>query len=90
MVDETFRDKLCSWLRANGVEPGHVPQGERPSLVDGRLTLRMFTLSDAGRRQSDPLDGTRCLTHTVSVPVVVEPDAEVATWLIPPCPSCGR
>jgi hypothetical protein len=89
-TDELFRDKLLAWLAANGIDGRHVPHGERPSLADGQLTLRMFLLSQQGRQQIDPLDDTRCLTHTVTVPVVVDPDPDVASWLIPPCPSCGR
>jgi hypothetical protein len=88
--EPVFRDQLLGWLRANGIKPEHVPAGERPSLVDGVLTLRMFTLSASGRQQTDPLDDTRCLTHTVTVPMTVEPDAQVARWLTPPCPTCGR
>jgi hypothetical protein len=88
--DELFRDRLIGWLALNGINADHVPHGEQPSIVDGQLTLRMYTLSAAGGQQIDPLDDTRCLTHTVTVPVTVEPDAEVASWLTPPCSSCGR
>lgn len=88
--DATFRDKLLAWLLANGIDGRHVPAGERPTLVGGQMTLRMFTLSPAGRQQPDPIAEDKMLTHTVTVPVVVEPDAEVLTWLTPPCPTCGR
>jgi hypothetical protein len=87
--DDVFRDRLIAWLAANGIDANHVPPAERPSLVGGELTLRMFTLSAAGRRQFDPTSD-EVLTHTVTMPVVVEPDAEVLTWLTPPCPTCGR
>lgn len=87
--DATFRDKLIAWLLANGVDGNYVPAGERPSLIDGVLTLRMFTLSAAGKRQFDPVSD-EAMTHTETVPVVVEPDDEVRTWLTPACPTCGR
>jgi hypothetical protein len=88
--DAVFRDRLCDWLRANGIEPGHVPAGERPSLVGGLLTLRMFDLDAAGKRQFDP-SGDQFLTRTVTIPMTVEPaSVDVARWLTPPCPGCGR
>ena len=88
--EPVFRDRLLGWFRANGIDPNHVPAGERPSLVGGRLTLRMFTLTAAGKQQIDPAsDGV--LTHTVTVPMTVEPtDSQVARWLTPTCPGCGR
>lgn len=78
-----------AWLHANGIDPKQVPARERPSLVDGRLTLHMFTLSASGNVQIDPLTDAP-LRHTVTVPMTVEPDAQVARWLTPPCTECGR
>lgn len=88
--DKPFRDRLIAWLAANGIDADQVPAGERPSLVDGRLTLRMYTLNAKGRQQIDPIDDNRLLTHTVTVPITVQPDADVLSWLIPPCSTCGR
>lgn len=88
--DKDFRDTLLDWMRANGIDPNHVPADERPSLVDGKLTLRMFTLTAEGKAQIDPLRSYGLLTHTVTVPITVQPNAEVLEWLIPPCAACGR
>lgn len=88
--DEPFRNRLIAWLAANGIDADQVPAGERPSLVDDQLTLRMYTLTAKGHQQIDPADDTRLLTHTVTIPITVEPDADVLSWLIPPCSSCGR
>lgn len=88
--EPVFREQLLDWLRANDINPNHVPAGERPSLVDGQLTLRMHTLTANGTRQLDPVHDDQVLTHTVTVPMVVEPNAQVARWLTPPCPACGR
>jgi len=81
--DQAFRDKLIAWLEANGVNDGGrvVPYGERPTFADGRLTIRLYTLSAAGRVQFDPGADDKALTHSVTVPVVVQPDADVQTWL---------
>lgn len=87
--DATFRDRLLAWLLANGIDGRYVPAGERPSLADGNLTLRMFTLTESGHRQFDPVSD-EALTHVATVPVLVDPDDEVSAWLTPPCPTCGR
>jgi hypothetical protein len=31
--DAAFRDRLCDWLRLNGIEPNHVPAYERQGAV---------------------------------------------------------
>lgn len=98
--DEPFRNRLIAWLAANGIDADQVPAGERPSLVDDQLTVRVFTLSAEGHIQVDPAgrvtmadDGVpeeAPLTHVVTVSITVQPDADVLSWLIPPCSSCGR
>lgn len=88
--DVTFRSQVLDWLCANGIDSRHVPAGERPSLVDGMLTARMFTLNAKGAVQFDPIAENKALTHTVTVPMVVEPNADVLSWLTPPCSTCGR
>jgi hypothetical protein len=88
--DKDFRDTLLDWLRANDINPNHVPAVERPSLVDGQLTLRMWTLTAEGKQQEDPLHPYQLLTHTVTFPITVQPNAEVLEWLVPPCATCGR
>lgn len=80
-ADEGLRNKLLAWLNSNGVNGHHVPIDARPSLADGQLTIEVHTLNEAGRPQIDPADETRLLTHSVTVPVIVQPDADVQTWL---------
>lgn len=98
--DADFLQTLLDWLAANGIDHKDIPHGTRPSLVDGQLTFPAYLRDPQGRVQEDPAyradllaDGTterRPLTHTVTVPVTVEPNADVLQWLIPPCSSCGR
>jgi len=87
--DAAFRDRLCDWLRLNGINPHHVPHDERPTYADGKLTLRMKLLNDKGKQQFDP-SGDGVLTHAVTVPVEVPPTDDVLLWLAPRCPTCGR
>jgi hypothetical protein len=87
--DDRFRERLCDWLRLNGINPNHVPPYERPTYVDGKLTLRMRLLDDNGKVQHDPSrDGL--LEHTVTLPLEVPPTGDVLLWLAPRCPTCGR
>lgn len=87
-TDEPFRERVLDWLRGNGIDPNQIPAHERPTLVDGRLTTRMFLLNAEGRKQFAPSD--EILTHTVTLPIENEPTGDVATWLAPRCPTCGR
>lgn len=83
--DSAFREKLMAWLAANGIaDPGRtVPIAERPSLADGKLTIRLFTLNARGCVQFDlEAADDRPLTHLATVPVIVQPDADVQTWLL--------
>lgn len=84
--DYEFRQRVCLWLSANGVDPKRTPVHPDASIADGQLTLRQKTQ----RKGHDVVDGNDILTHVITVPVLVEPDAEVAEWLRPTCPACGR
>ena len=87
--DDVFRERLCDWLRVNGIDPANVPPDAHPTLVDGKLTLRMRLLDANGKMQFDPA-GDGLLEHTVTVPVEVPPTGDVLLWLAPRCPTCGR
>lgn len=80
-TDSAFREKLLAWLNSNGVDGKHVPIGARPTVADGQLTIDVHTLNAAGRQQIDPAHDDRPLTHLATVPVIVQPDADVQTWL---------
>jgi hypothetical protein len=84
--DYDFRQRVCAWLSANGVDPKHTPMYPDASIADGRLTLRQKVQHDG----HDVVRGGEVVTHTITVPVLVEPDAEIAEWLRPECPACGR
>ena len=89
--DAGFRKEVCDWFRANGVDPARLPADPHASIANGQLTFRRAVLSElTGTRQIDPADPLRLLTEVVTVPVVVEPSFDIAEWLRPKCPSCGR
>lgn len=88
-TDEPFRERLIAWVRANGLSETDIPSGERPSVADGMLTTRVFARNARGGIQIDPVE-EKVMTRTVTVPVVVEPTGDVAEWLRPRRPECGR
>lgn len=87
--DDQFRAEVCDWLRANGIDPARTPIHCDASIADGMLTIRQKVQRD-GRDVFDPADPNRILEETVTVPVVVEPSPDIAEWLRPRCPTCGR
>ncbi len=92
--DESFRQRVCRWLEANGVDPNKTPMQADASIADGRLTIRQkVTLPGTNGGlvdQLDPENPNEILTEVITVPVLVEPDKEVAEWLRPKCLACGR
>lgn len=93
MDNEDFRKKVCAWLEANGLDPAATPVEPHASIANGMLTLLQKTRRRvASGRMADIVDttGYGILTHTISVPLLVEPDDEVRQWLQPKCPTCGR
>lgn len=92
-TDEDFRTKVCAWFLANGLDPARLPAEPDASIADGQLTaLRKVGRPGEHGRLVDVLDerGAGPLLETVTVPLLVEPDAEVAEWLRPRCPTCDR
>lgn len=90
-TDDQFRERVCAWLTANGVDPGNTPVDADPSIADGQLTLRQWVTGPNGHgRVIDPSDPNRLLTKTITVPLLVEPEGDVAEWVRPRCPTCGR
>jgi hypothetical protein len=88
--DFLFRQRVCRWLEANGVDPNKTPMQADASIADGRLTIRQKVRGPNGGDQLDPSNPNEILTEVITVPVLVEPDKEVAEWLRPKCPACGR
>lgn len=84
--DYDFRQRVCLWLSANGVEPKRTPMYPNASISAGQLTIRQKVQHDG----HDVVDGHEILTEVITVPVLVEPDTEIAEWLRPKCPTCHR
>jgi hypothetical protein len=87
-TDEDFRREVCDWLRANNIDPRVVPVEPNLSVADGRITLLCKVQRD-GRDVIAP-NGYEVLTETVTVPLLVAPEGDVAEWVRPRCPTCGR
>lgn len=92
--DHAFRREVCDWLRANGVDPDRTPLHPNASVSDGQLTIlrKVGRPGEHGRLVDvrDPADPNRVLDEIITVPVVVQPSFDVAEWLRPRCPTCGR
>lgn len=84
--DDAFRREVCDWLRANGIDPARTPMNPDASVADGQLTLRQ----KIQRNGRDVVVGGEIPTETVTVPLLVAPSRDVADWLAPKCPTCGR
>jgi hypothetical protein len=84
--DFDFRQQVCAWLNANGIDPAHTPMEPNASIADGQLTL----LQKVQRNGRDVVSGGDALKETVTVPLLVEPSPDIAEWLRPRCPNCGR
>lgn len=70
LVDEGFRERICEWLRANGIDPGAIPIDAVATLDGDRLTVETY-VPGAGWRPR------RVVTHAITVP----PPADVANWI---------
>jgi hypothetical protein len=88
--DAEFREAVCVWLRANGLNPNDIPAGACPSIADGQITVGTWVRGENGGLLMDPADPNYPLRRTVTVPLVEEPTGDVAEWLKPRCPTCGR
>lgn len=90
-TDEDFRAQVCDWFRANGVDPNRLPMDPRASIADGQLTFRQTVPGPDGTGDRiDPADRNSLLYEVVTVPIAIEPPFDVAEWLRPKCPTCGR
>jgi hypothetical protein len=85
-TDDDFRREICDWLTANGIDPGRTPMNPDATISDGMLTLRQ----KIRRNGHDVVSHGEIATETVTVPLLVEPAPDVAGWLSPKCPTCGR
>lgn len=88
-TDDDFRAEVGRWLRANGVNPGDLPIDSVISIADRMITFRRFIRDADGRKRINGLENC-LLTEVATVPLLVEPTGDVAEWLRPKCPACGR
>lgn len=99
--DADLRNALCDWLRANDIDPGLVPAGERPecSYRDGEgtpfgghtITTRVrIRCSPDGNGVAIRLMSNRLEEAMITKYMKVPPPTIVQAWLAGRCPTCGR
>jgi hypothetical protein len=84
--DYDFRQEICAWLTANGIDPARTPMSPDATISDGRLTIRQ----KIQRNGHDVAVAGEVPTETITVPLLVQPAPDIADWLRPSCPACGR
>lgn len=70
---------ICAWLEANNVVPGTVPVTAKVVFDNGSMTLDVWLTRDGEKY----LEGGEPARGTLTVPVLVEPSAEVMSALRP-------
>lgn len=86
---ESLREQVLKWLVANEIDPGRIPSVPHMTLDGDRLTTDQKVQKD-GRDQIDPATMNSVARETVTYTITVPPPPDVATWLLPRCPECGR
>jgi hypothetical protein len=87
--DCAYRDAICEWLRANGVDPGMVPTDAFATTDGNQCTVEVYRISPKGSMVFNDARG-RAERGTTTFTVEVAPTALVMEWLRPACPACGR
>lgn len=89
ITDETLREHIIAWLIANDIDPKVIPDANPGmSLVGNQLTANVYLTTSAGRIQMFP--GNEMTTIARIFAITVMPPPDVAAWLAPRCPTCGR
>jgi hypothetical protein len=78
--DNEFRERVCRWLLANGVDPRRTPVDPEIRLDNHQLSVLQKTQAPRGGDIVAP-DGVNVLKHRITVPLVVTPDADIEEWL---------
>ena len=79
-IDAEYRDQVCAWIRANGINPADVPADATPVVWKGQLTIYVWERATDGCMILNPTeDGF--LRRPVTVPVKVKPTGNVIHWL---------
>lgn len=86
---ETLHGHLLVWLAANGIDARRIPVDPHMTLVGDQLTTDQKVQNAAGLDQIDP-GADRIARETVTYTITVPPPVDVAAWLLPRCPACGR
>lgn len=80
---------VLAWLRANGIRPEDIPTDPTMTIDGERLTTDVFMRGSEGQKLFTPDGmGLERATRTYTISVPAPPD--VAEWLRPRCPTCGR
>lgn len=87
---EELYGHVLDWLAANGIDAKRIPTDPHMTLVGDQLTTDRKVLGANGRDQIDPRDPLRIARETVTCTITVPPPPDVANWLLPRCPTCGR
>lgn len=87
---EELLGHVLDWLTANDIDPKRIPVDPHMTLDGDQLTTDQKVLGANGRDQIDPGDPNRIVRETVTYTITVPPPADVANWLLPRCPTCGR
>jgi uncharacterized protein YfaT (DUF1175 family) len=88
-TQDTLRQHVIDWLAANGINANLIPRDPYMTLVGDQLTTDEQVRNAAGHKQLDPVTeqvARKIVTYTITVP----PPPDVAEWLLPRCPTCGR
>lgn len=86
---DELRAHVVEWLRANEIQPEDIPPDPTMTIDGDRLTTDVHMRGSEGQKlfTTDGMALERTTrTYTISVPA--PPD--VAEWLRPRCPTCGR
>jgi len=87
---EELYDHVLDWLIANGIDPKRIPADPHMTLYGDQLTTDQKVLGSNGKDQLDPANLDTIARETVTYTITVPPPLDVATWLLPRCPTCGR
>lgn len=87
---DNLRAHVLEWLQSNDINPSRIPADPHMTLVGDQLTTDEKLQDANGRDQIAPDLPDRIQRKTVTYTIAVPPPSDVAEWLLPRCPTCGR
>lgn len=87
---DDLRGHVLEWLRANEIDLRRIPADPHMTLVGDQLTTDEKLQNANGEDQIAPDLPDRVQRKTVTYTISVPPPPDVAEWLLPRCPTCGR